>query len=247
MNSIQVAVRGARGRMGQAALRAIRESQDLNCVVELQKGAPIAEQLTGVGAHVALDLTVPDALPEGVPALLRAGLDVVVGTSGVQDAWRQQWSELCDQLGRSCLIVPNFCIGVVLLQRFATVAARWFPDVELIEMHHERKVDHPSGTACDTARRIAQARAESGGRSVVAEDAERSTLVHGVPVHAVRLPGLLAHQLVIFGAPGEGLTMRHDTSDRTAFMPGVLQALRKVSGLGGLRVGLEHVLEGDEA
>ena len=246
MTSIQVAVRGAQGRMGQAALRAIRESQDLRCVVELAKGAPIAEQLSGSGASVALDLTVPSALPEGIASLLRAGLDVVVGTSGVREEWREEWAGLCEELGRSCLIVPNFCIGVVLLQRFAVEAARWFPDVELIEMHHERKVDHPSGTACDTARRIAEARDAAGGRAAVPPDETRSSLVDGVPVHAVRLPGLLAHQLVLFGAPGEGLTLRHDTSDRGAFMPGVLLAMRKVGQLGGLRVGLEHVLGGDE-
>jgi 4-hydroxy-tetrahydrodipicolinate reductase len=248
VNEIRVVVRGAAGRMGRQALAALRASGQspvpapLRCVLELQRGDEQESLLSACEADVALDLTVPAALELGVPRLLRAGLDVVVGTSGARPEQIQEWRRLCDELGRSLLIVPNFCIGVVLLQQFAVQAAKFFPDVELIEMHHERKADHPSGTATDTARRIAAARSGRSEARLAPEDPTRSQLVDGVPVHALRLPGLLAHQLVLLGAPGETLTLRHDTSDRAAFMPGLLLALRRVSELGGLRVGLEHVL-----
>jgi 4-hydroxy-tetrahydrodipicolinate reductase len=140
------------------------------------------------------------------------------------------------------LVVPNFCIGVVLMQRWAVQAARFYRDVEIIELHHERKVDSPSGTAADTARRIASVRDGSQNRNADASEF-RGGRIDGIPVHSVRLSGLLAHQEVLLGGDGEVLTIRHDSMDRRSFMPGVLRAIRKVQSLQGVVVGLEHCLD----
>ncbi|MAE77535.1 MAG: 4-hydroxy-tetrahydrodipicolinate reductase [Planctomycetes bacterium] len=240
--ALRVGVRGAAGRMGREACRAIDGAAGMDLVAQIDLGEDPETAFRQAGVTVALDFTVPEALGEGVPSMLRAGARVVVGTSGVTDTQREAWDGLARDVDSAVLVVPNFCVGVVLLQSFCQRAAKFFDDVEVIELHHERKVDSPSGTASDTARRIGEARPDGVANQNADSSDFRGGRVDGIPVHSVRLPGLLAHQEVLFGGVGELLTLRHDTSDRAAFMPGVLLALRGVQGLQGVVVGLEHCL-----
>lgn len=230
--------------MGREAVSAIQAAEDLELVDQLDLGDDPAPRFRDSGVEAALDFTQPTALQEGIPAMLSSGASVVIGTSGVSDEQLESWRGICAQKRSAVLVVPNFCIGILLMQRFAEQAARWFPDVEIIEMHHERKVDSPSGTATDTARRLARARRLED--CLVPADLDQSEFrggrVEGIPIHSVRLPGLLAHQELLFGGKGEILTLRHDSLDRRAFMPGVVLALRKVRELQGVNVGLECVL-----
>jgi 4-hydroxy-tetrahydrodipicolinate reductase len=181
--------------------------------------------------------------------LVRAGMHVVVGTSGFDqgrlDAVR---ALLADAPGVGVLVVPNFALGAVLMMRFAREAARFYESVEVIEAHHPDKVDAPSGTAVWTAELVGRARADAGLGAVPDATASgpagaRGARIAGVPVHSVRLSGMVAHQEVLFGGPGETLTVRHDTLDRECFMPGVLVAIRAVAGRPGLTVGLEPLLD----
>lgn len=238
---IRVGIRGAKGRMGQEAVAAIAGESDLEVVAAADMGDDCEKAFGEANVEVAVDFTNPAALADGIPAALRAGASVVVGTSGVTDAMIGDWRKICGELGRSVLVVPNFCVGVVLLQRFAEEAARYFPEVEILEMHHEKKIDSPSGTASDTARRVASARGDAENANSD-DSAFRGGRIGGVPVHSVRLPGLLAHQVVWFGGLGEVLSIRHDSLDRGAFMPGVLRAVRGVRDLDGVQIGLEHCL-----
>jgi len=247
MGVVAIGVLGARGAMGRAARAAIDAAADLEVVAELNRDDPL-DRLAGAGAQVALDLTHPDAVMANVEGCLRRGLHVVVGTSGVDGPRLDQirrW--LDDAPGLGALVVPNFSIGAALMMRFAAVAAPYFAAVEIIELHRAAKPDAPSGTAYATAERVATARREAG--SATLDDATTHTLpgargaeVDGVRVHAIRLPGLLAHQEVLLGSPGEVLTIRHDSMDRSSFMPGVLMAVRAVSSRPGLTVGLDDLL-----
>ncbi|MBI4261390.1 MAG: 4-hydroxy-tetrahydrodipicolinate reductase, partial [Actinobacteria bacterium] len=210
---------------------------------------PVADRLEALseaGAEVAVDFTHPDAVMGNVRWLIRNGIHAVVGTTGITpDDLAEIERLLSEGGGRSnAVVAPNFAIGAVLMQRFAELAARWLPAAEVIELHHDRKADAPSGTAAATARRIAAARREAyagpGGESVAGV---RGGEVEGVPVHSVRLPGLVAHQEVLFGGPGQVLSIRHDSLDRSSFMPGVLLAIRAVVSRPGLTVGLDALLE----
>ena len=241
---LRIGVRGALGRMGQEACRSVEASDDLELVLRLDLGDDAATALRDEPCDVVLDLTRPDALDEGIPTLLEGGAAVVIGTSGVGEARIEAWRPLVERHGGPLLVVPNFCVGVVLLQRFAQEAARFYRDVELIELHHEKKVDSPSGTAADTARRIAHARPEGFANANEDDGPFRGERIEGIPTHSVRLPGLLAHQEVLFGAEGEVLRLRHDSTSRSSFMPGVLLALRRVRDLSGVVVGLENCLDG---
>ncbi len=242
---IKVAVLGARGRMGQAVCRAVGDAAGLDLVAALDVG----DGLSAVaGADVAVDFTVPAATEANVHALIDAGVHAVVGATG--------WSE--ESLGRvvehlgsaprsNVLVAPNFALSAVLAMRFAAEAARFFESAEVVELHHPDKVDAPSGTAVHTARLIAAGRRAAGlgpspDATASALDGARGADVDGVRVHAVRLRGLVAHEEVLFGNPGEQLTIRTDSFDRSSFMPGVLLAVRTVHRLPGLTVGLEPVL-----
>lgn len=244
--TIRVGVRGVEGRMGREVRAAVDGAPGLDLVCGVDVGAEVGELFRAAEVQVAVDFTVPAALAEGIPAMLRAGAHVVVGTSGVTEDHLCAWRETAREQERNVLVVPNFCVGIVLLQRFAVQAARFYADIEIVEMHHEKKVDSPSGTAADTARRIGKARGQKANANRD-ESAFRGGRIAGVPVHSVRLPGLLAHQVVSFGGPGEVLSIRHDTTDRKSFMPGVLLAIRRVGGLRGVRVGLENCLPELEA
>jgi 4-hydroxy-tetrahydrodipicolinate reductase len=243
---IKVGVLGAQGRMGSEACAAVRGAEDLELVARIDLGDD-REALRA--ADVVVDFTHPAAVADNLRWCVDAGLHVVVGTSGVGE-------ELLDDVrgrlhpGQGVLVVPNFGIGAVLMMRFAAQAARFYDSVEVVELHHPRKADAPSGTATRTAQMIAAARAEAGvgpGPDATTHDPDgaRGATVDGIPVHAVRMAGLVAHQEVLLGSEGETLTIRHDSLHRSSFMPGVLLAVRGVADHPGLTVGLDVLLDLD--
>ena len=219
----RVAVAGAAGRMGATTCDAVEEADDLELIGRADPSLDV--ELTEVlkEADVVVDFTTPEAAPENVRACVEAGVHAVVGTTGFD---LEPLREAASGGAANVLVVPNFAIGAVLMMRFAAEAARHMPESEIVELHHDRKLDAPSGTAKRTAELISRA----GGN------------VHD-PIHSVRLPGLVAHQEVILGAEGQTLTIRHDSLDRSSFMPGVLLAIRKVGALPEpFTVGLEALL-----
>lgn len=253
MTDIKVAVLGAAGRMGTQTCAAVEAADGLALVARLDKGDPITPE-TLSGAQVVVDFTVPSTAEANVHAVLDAGAHAVVGTTGWDDASRGRVAEHLDRLdaGRpeqrlGVLIAPNFGLSAVLAMTFAAKAARYFESAEVIELHHPDKVDAPSGTARHTAAAVSAARADAG--LPASPDATetgweaRGADVDGVRVHAVRLRGLVAHEEILLGNPGEQLVIRQDSFDRSSFMPGVLVAVRAVVDRPGLTVGLEHVLD----
>jgi 4-hydroxy-tetrahydrodipicolinate reductase len=255
---MRVAVIGARGRMGAAVCAAVDAAPDLELgpQIDVDQDSDDLTALTAAdgspAADVAVVFSVPDVVVEHTVACVRAGVHAVVGTTGwTEDRLAAVRSALAEapQAGRvGVLVAPNFALGAVLLMRFAAMAAPYYESVEVVELHHPDKVDAPSGTARHTASMIAAARAAAGSApmpdaTTTALDGARGADVDGVRVHAVRLRGLVAHEEVLLGGPGELLTLRHDSLDRTSFMPGVLVGVRTVGSRPGLTVGLEHYLE----
>ncbi|WP_062460462.1 4-hydroxy-tetrahydrodipicolinate reductase [Demequina soli] len=244
---INVAVLGASGRMGSHVVDAVGGAPDLALVASLDHGDDLAEA-GRVGAHVAVDFTVPSATEANVHALIDAGIHAVVGTTGwTAESLARVEEHLRERPEVGVLIAPNFSLGAVLAMRFSAAAARYFESVEIVELHHPDKVDAPSGTAVHTAAGIAAARAAAGlGPSPDATthdpDGARGAVVDGVHIHAVRLRGLVAHEEVLLGNPGEQLTLRTDSFDRISFMPGVLLGVREVGGRPGLTVGLDRYM-----
>lgn len=243
---IKIGVLGAKGRMGSEVCRTVNAAADLELAAAVDEGDDLSA-LTG--SDVVVDFTHPGAVMDNLRWCVANGLNAVVGTSGFDEerlAAISGW--LAGASPVRVLIVPNFSVGAVLMMRFAAQAARFFESAEIIELHHAGKVDAPSGTAARTASLIAAARTEarlpdSPDATVSALDGARGSLVAGVHVHSVRLTGLVAHQEVLFGGPGEILTIRHDSLDRASFMPGVLLAVRGAAALApGLTFGLEGLL-----
>lgn len=245
---IRVAVLGAAGRMGATVVRAVEGAPDLELVAALDAGGDLAA-VAAAGAQVAVDFTVPAVTEGNVHALVDAGVHVVVGTTGWDEAALDRVRDhLADRPGVGVLVAPNFALGAVLAMAFAARAARWFESAEVVELHHPDKVDAPSGTARHTAAAVAAARAAAGlgpmpDATTQSLDGARGADVDGVRVHAVRLRGLVAHEEILLGNPGEQLTIRHDSFDRVSFMPGVLLGVREVGRHPGLTVGLEHLLD----
>ncbi|WP_159524373.1 4-hydroxy-tetrahydrodipicolinate reductase [Actinomyces marmotae] len=238
---IRVAVVGAAGRMGSTVCQAVEEADGLELVARLDAGDTISAETLG-GADVAVDFTVPTVTEANVRALIDAGVDVVVGTTGWdEESYARVREHLArpEAAGRSVLIAPNFALSAVLAMRFAALAAPYFESVEIIELHHPNKVDAPSGTAVATAQAIAAARAAASPDATESDPlGARGGLVDGVRVHAVRLRGLTAHEEVLLGNPGEQLTLRTDSFDRSSFMPGVVLAVREIGSREGLTIGL---------
>ncbi len=246
---MKVAVIGARGRMGATVCEAVSKAEDMELVAMLDAGDEISVQSLA-GAEVAVEFTLPSASLANTLALLEAGANVVVGTTGWDEFSLQAAATKAKDVGKSVLIAPNFGLSAVLLMSFARQAARYFESAEIIEFHHPHKVDAPSGTALTTAREIAAARAAAGlGEGPDATESDplgaRGAVVEGVHVHAIRARGLNAHEEVIFGNPGEQLVIRQDSFDRTSFMPGVLLAVRNVGKRPGLTYGLGALLDLD--
>jgi 4-hydroxy-tetrahydrodipicolinate reductase len=254
---IRVGVIGAAGRMGNLVCRAVADDPDLEVVAAVVRpgshAAPPApaglaatddfESLASSGAEVAVDFTRPDAVMANIRWLLGHGIHAVVGTTGIRPEDVDELRDLSASSGANVVIASNFAVGAVLMQRVAELVAPHMPAVEIIELHHDGKLDAPSGTALSTARRVATARggpwSGPGGETV---PGARGGEVDGIRVHSVRLPGLVAHQEVIFGAPGQTLTIRHDAPDRTCYMPGVVLAVKAVASRPGVTVGLEPIL-----
>lgn len=245
MSATRVAVIGAAGRMGSTVCAAVEAADGLDLVGRFDAGDDLGDL---GGADVAVEFSVPDASPGNVAHCVDRGVHVVVGTTGwSQERLADLRARLGDDPGVGVLVAPNFAVGAVLLMAFAERAAPFFESVEIVELHHPDKVDAPSGTAARTAELVGAARDKAGCDPVPDAtshdpDGARGARVHGVPVHSVRLRGLVAHQEVMLGGPGEMLTLRHDSFDRASFMTGVVAAVRQVADRPGLTVGLEHYL-----
>jgi 4-hydroxy-tetrahydrodipicolinate reductase len=241
----RVGVFGARGRMGGEVCRAVDSAQDLELVAAVDLGD---DRAPAEAAQVIVDFTHPDAVMDNLCWCIDHGIHAVVGTTGFADEQLNRLrSALADHADVGVLIAPNFSIGAVLMMRFAEQAAAFYESVEIIELHHAGKADAPSGTAANTARRIAAARKAANldtppDATVQELPGARGAQVDGIRVHGVRLRGLVAHQEVLFGAEGETLTIRHDSLDRVSFMPGVLAAVRTISSRPGLTIGIEAIL-----
>ncbi|MFB7514380.1 4-hydroxy-tetrahydrodipicolinate reductase [Streptomyces sp. NPDC056144] len=248
MSKLRVAVLGAKGRIGSEAVKAVEAAEDMELVAALGRGDKL-ETLAEAGAQVVVELTTPDSVMENLEYCVGHGMHAVVGTTGWTEerlARLDSWLAASPETG--VLIAPNFSIGAVLTMKFAQVAAPYFDSVEVIELHHPHKVDAPSGTATRTAQLIAKARAEAGlgaqeDNTKHGVAGARGADIDGVPVHAVRLRGLLAHQEVLLGGEGETLTIRHDSLHHSSFMPGILLGARRVTTTPGLTFGLEHFLD----
>ncbi|MCB5169953.1 4-hydroxy-tetrahydrodipicolinate reductase [Streptomyces bambusae] len=248
MSKLRVAVLGAQGRIGSEAVRAVEAAEDMELVAALGRGDKL-ETLVETGAQVAVELTTPASVMGNLDFCVRHGIHAVVGTTGwTEDRLAQLTAWLSNSPETGVLIAPNFSIGAVLTMKFAAQAARYFESVEVVELHHPNKVDAPSGTATRTAQLIAEARTKAGcapqpDATATALDGARGANVDGVPVHAIRLRGLLAHQEVLLGGEGETLTIRHDSLHHSSFMPGILLGARRVVQTPGLTFGLEHFLD----
>lgn len=246
--AIKVAVLGAKGRMGAESVKAIKAASDFELVAELDLGDSL-ETLKSNGAQVIVDFTHPDAVMKNLEFSINNGINVVVGTTGFDEKRLQQvqdWLNSNPKVG--AVIAPNFGLGAVLMMQFAAKAARYFESVEIVELHHPEKADAPSGTAARTAElitqeRVAAKRPAMPDKTSTSLPGARGAKVGDVPIHSVRLRGLVAHQEVLLGDQGETLSIRHDSIDRTGFMPGVLLAVREVVNRPGLTFGLEHLME----
>jgi len=243
---MRVAVFGAKGRMGAEVCAAVEAAADLELVAAVDAGED--RSTVAAKAEVVIDFTTPDAVMDNVAWCIEHGIHTVVGTTGfTPDRLTAIRAQLESTPDVGVLVAANFSIGAVLMMHFADQAARFYESVEIIELHHPNKVDAPSGTAQATAGRIAAVRAEAGLGPVPDATATglagaRGAEVDGVHVHAVRLRGLIAHQEVLFGAEGETLTIRHDSLDRSSFMPGVLLGVRNVASRPGLTLGIDDLL-----
>ena len=220
MEKIKVIVNGAKGKMGAETVRAVQREFDLELVGQTDFEDNLAAVIKNTRAEVVVDFTNPLSVMENIRIILNSKVRGVIGTTGITEENLNEIRSLCEKNKVSCLVAPNFAIGAILMMHFAKEAVKHMPNAEIIEMHHDTKLDKPSGTALKTAHLL--------GKST--------------PIHSVRLPGLVAHQEVIFGALGQTLTIRHDSISRESFMPGVILAIRQIKELKGLVYGLEHLL-----
>lgn len=253
---IRVIITGAAGKMGREVVAAISAETDMEVVAALDplhagervEGVTVtgdlAEAIAASEPTVLVDFTHSTVVAGNVRVALAAGVNCVVGTTGLPVETLEALAAGAPE-GTCLFVAPNFAIGAVLMMRFAAEAARFMPHVEIIELHHDRKADAPSGTALRTAGLIAEVRASvppAPGRETEVAEGARGALVDDVSIHSVRLPGLVAHQEVLFGGQGQTLSIRHDSIDRTSFMPGVVLAVREVGKHSGLVVGLERLM-----
>lgn len=252
-------VSGAAGRMGSEVVRAVSAEDDLRVVAAVDPAhvgeqvqevhglaytGDLADAIEATRPDVMVDFTHPSVVAGNIETALSHGVHCVVGTTGLSAQTLEDLAATAKD-GACLFVAPNFAIGAVLMMRFAAEAARFMPHVEIVELHHDRKADAPSGTALRTAALIASARElvpEAPGRETEIANGARGALVDDVTIHSVRLPGLVAHQEVLFGGQGQTLSIRHDSIDRTSFMPGVVLAIRNVIGRTGLIVGLERLM-----
>ncbi|MBF1353324.1 MAG: 4-hydroxy-tetrahydrodipicolinate reductase [Megasphaera micronuciformis] len=264
---IRVLVSGADGRMGSETVKAVLADNELEFVggTSLMNVGKDAGEVIGISSlglplygslnealkmakpDVVVDFTTPAAIYGNVKTCIENGTNIVVGTTGLTAQQRNELDEAAKKADVAVFIAPNFSVGAVLMMKYSAEISKYLPDVEIIELHHNNKLDAPSGTAKMTAEKIARARREAGAEPAPDKTHEsltgaRGAAVEGIPVHSVRLPGYVAHQEVLFGGYGEILTVRHDSLDRKSFMPGVVLAVKKVDSRKGVTFGLEHYL-----
>ena len=245
--SIKVGVLGAKGRMGSETVKAINAAEDLQLVAQLDLGDSL-DALVKNGAEVVVDFTHPDAVMKNLEFAIKNGINVVVGTTGFDETKLEKiknWLDANSKVG--VLIAPNFGLGAVLMMQFAAKAARYFESVEIIELHHPGKADAPSGTASRTAELISEQRKAAKlpalpDKTSTSLPGARGAKIGDIPIHSIRLRGLVAHQEVLLGVQGETLSIRHDSIDRSGFMPGVILAVREIGKHPGLTFGLEHLM-----
>jgi 4-hydroxy-tetrahydrodipicolinate reductase len=267
-----VIVNGAGGKMGREVIKAVATASDMTLLGAIDRNPetlhqdagslagiepleiPVTNDREGTLAMAAqekqpgvmVDFTHPDSVYDNVRAAIAYGVSPVVGTTGLSPEQIQDLAEFADKASIGCLIIPNFCIGMVLLQQAAVTASQYFDHVEIIELHHNQKADAPSGTAIKTAQMLGELGKTYNPPTVTETEklpgSRGGKAAENIRIHSIRLPGLIAHQEVIFGASGEIYTLRHDTTDRVCYMPGVLLAIRKVLQLKTLVYGLEKIL-----
>ena len=242
---INILVNGAFGRMGQMVVKAIAENPKLALVGQTGREYDLRKAIQDSHAKVVVDFTHPDVVFNNATIIIEAGAHPVIGTSGLKREQVHLLQAQCAQLKRGAIIAPNFSLGAVLMMKYAKEIAKYLPHAEIIELHHPEKADSPSGTSLRTAELIAEGAShvnQPSRASIETIPGARGATHHHVPIHSVRLPGLLAHQQVIFGELGETLTLTHDSIDRQCFMPGVCIACEKVVELDHLIYGLEGIL-----
>ena len=244
MSLIRVLINGFRGRMGQESVKAVTEDPELDLVAQTDLGDNLSDTIKQAQAQVVVDFTTAAVVMENAAAIIESEARPVIGTSGLLPEQVSKLQELCEKHNNGGVIAPNFAVGAVLMMKYAQDAAKYFPNAEVIELHHDRKADAPSGTAIKTANLLAESR-----KSVPAKIDEKEILPgargaesQDIRIHSVRLPGLVAHQEVIFGGQSQTLKIRHDSIHRDSFMPGVCLACKKVMHLKELVYGLEHLL-----
>lgn len=240
--SIRVIVTGARGRMGQEAVAAIESDPSLELVGALVRGDDLGRAIQSNKAQVVVDLTTPESVYENARITIDSQCHPVIGASGLTPDQIEDLKHSCAQRKLGGIIAPNFSLGAILQIKLAQMTAAYFPDAEIIEMHHDRKLDAPSGTALKTAAAINAARKRPPIEKPDAQTPARGLMHQDTPIHSVRLPGLVAHQQVIFGGHYETLTLTHDSLHRQCFMPGILLACKKVLDLKDMVYGLEHLI-----
>lgn len=240
----RVIVNGALGKMGVLACETIKNHPDFELVGGLTRQDNLRHEIAKKEAKIVIDLTSADCVYDNSKIIIESGAHPVIGTSGLLDEQIQSLKDLCAAKKLGGIIAPNFSISAVLMMRFAEEAARHLPEVEIVEMHHQQKLDAPSGTAVKTAEMIDKARVGKKNEFALREliPGARGGSLHNVNIHSLRLPGVIARQYVIFGAKGETLTITHDSIDRASFMPGIILACQRVQQLDALYYGLEHVL-----
>ncbi len=243
--AIRIIVNGANGKMGQLAVKTLQDCPEFILVGLLGRKDDLAAEIKQSQAQIVVDLTTAETAFKNAQTIITQGAHPVIGTSGLLQDQVSQLQEICLKKQLGGIIVPNFSLGAVLTMKYAQDIVKYYPDVEIIEMHHNGKLDSPSGTAVRTAELLAAARTTSPSipvntRAVIA--GARGATYKNIPIHAIRLPGLVAQQQIIFGGVGETITLRHDSIDRQCFMPGIVLACQKVSLLKELIYGLEHIL-----
>lgn len=243
--TINVLINGGFGRMGQMTTDAISKHPGLTLVGQTGRDFDLAQAIRDAKADVVVDFTEASAVYQNAQIIIEAGARPVIGTSGLKSDEIKKLQARCTELKRGGIIAPNFSLGAVLMMKYAKAIANYFPHVEIIEMHHDGKQDSPSGTALRTAELLAESNPNLNHPekpNVETIKGARGATHYNVPIHAIRLPGLLAHQTVIFGGTGESISIRHDSLDRQCFMPGVCLACEKVMQMDTLVYGLEEIL-----
>lgn len=239
---IRVLINGFKGKMGTETVNAVNKETDLELVDQTDQGDDLKSRIDSSAADVVVDFTEPSCALKNTKIIAESKAGGVIGTTGFQPKELDELRSLCENKTPGILIAPNFSISAILLMKLSVIAAKHMPDVEIIELHHPKKKDAPSGTAVKTAELISESQGSNTVPRGTSDDRALGELHFGIPVHSVRLPGFLAHQEVIFGGEGQSLSIRQDSYNRTCFMPGVVLGIRKVMDNPGLTYGLEHFL-----